>query len=196
MSAYDPTLRELYTSFGSDDLIHRRGLLEVLRGDSAFSTEPFARLLERYLGEAEVAAIAAEGRKGRSLLIGTTNLDAARPVIWDITRIAMSGMPDAKRLIHDVVRASTAIPGAFPPVLFKVEANGVRYDEMHVDGGVTSQLFPGPTGLEWRRIAERLRVEGPPQLYLIRNSKLSPRWEALSPPISISNPKSCSTPST
>ena len=136
-------------------LPRRRGLFEVLRGDSAFSTEPFARLLERYLSDAEVAAIAAEGRKGRSLLIGTTNLDAARPVIWDITRIAMSGAPGAKGLIHDVIRASTAIPGAFPPVLFKVEAKGVRYDEMHVDGGVTSQLFLGPTGLEWRRIAER-----------------------------------------
>jgi len=180
-SAYDPTLRELYTSFESDDLVRRRGLFELLRGDSAFSTEPLAGLLERYLGDAEIAAIAAEGRKGRSLLIGTTNLDAARPVIWDITRIAMSGVPGAKRLIHDVIRASTAIPGAFPPVLFKVEANGVRYDEMHVDGGVTSQLFLGPTGLEWRRIAERLRVEGPPQLYLIRNSQLSPRWEAVSP---------------
>ena len=180
-SVYDPTLRELYTSFESDDLVRRRGLFELLRGDSAFSTDPLARLLERYLGDAEIAAIAVEGRKGRSLLIGTTNLDAARPVIWDITRIAMSGVPGAKRLIHDVIRASTAIPGAFPPVLFKVEANGVRYDEMHVDGGVTSQLFLGPTGLEWRRIAERLRVEGSPQLYLIRNSQLSPRWEAVSP---------------
>lgn len=62
-SAYDPTLRELYTSFGSDDLVRRRGLFELLRGDSAFSTEPLARLLERYLGDAEIAAIAAEGRK-------------------------------------------------------------------------------------------------------------------------------------
>jgi hypothetical protein len=180
-SAYDPTLREVYTTFGSDDLVQRRGIFEVLRGDSAFSTDPLARLLEHYLGDLEIAAIAAEGRKGRSLLIGTTNLDAARPVIWDITRIAMSGVPGAKRLIHDVIRASSAIPGAFPPVLINVEVEGVRYDEMHVDGGVTSQVFLGPTGLEWRRIAERLRVDGPPQLYLIRNSQLSPRWEPVSP---------------
>ena len=179
--AYDPTLRELYTSFGSDDLVRRRGLFEVLGGDSAFSTEPFARLLERYLGDAEIAAIAAEGRKGRSLLIGTTNLDAARPVIWDITRIAMSGAPGAKRLVHDIIRASTAIPGAFPPVLIEVEAKGARYDEMHVDGGVTSQLFLGPTGLEWRLVTERLRVDGSPQLYLIRNSRLAPRWESVPP---------------
>jgi hypothetical protein len=42
-------------------------------------------------------------------------------------------------------------------------------------------LFLGPAGLEWRRIAERLRVDGSPQLYLIRNSQLSPRWESVSP---------------
>jgi hypothetical protein len=177
--AYDSTLRELYTSFRSDDLVRRRGLAELLRGDSAFSTEPMARLLERYIGEKEIAAIAAEGRRGRSLLVGTTNLDAARPVIWDLTRVAMSGSPRAKRLIHDIIRASTAIPGAFPPVLFKVESAGQRYDEMHVDGGVTSQLFLGVTGLDWRRIAEKLRVEGTPQLYLIRNSPLAPKWVAV-----------------
>ena len=61
-------------------------------------------------------------------------------------------------------------------MLFKVESAGQRYDEMHVDGGVTSQLFLGVTGLDWRRIAEKLRVEGTPQLYLIRNSPLAPKW--------------------
>ena len=177
--AYDPTLRELYTSFGSDDLVRRRGLNELVRGDSAFSTEPMARLLDHYLGDREIAAIAAEGRRGRSLLVGTTNLDAARPVIWDLTRIAMSGAPQAKQLIHDIIRASSAIPGAFPPVLFQVESAGGRYDEMHVDGGVTSQLFLGVTGLDWRRIATKLRVDGPPQLYLIRNSQLAPKWVAV-----------------
>ena len=174
--AYDDTLRELYTSFSSADLVRRRGLNELLRGDSAFSTEPMKRLLDRYLGEREVAAIAAEGRRGRSLLIGTTNLDAGRPVIWDLTRIAMSGSPSARRLIHDVILASSAIPGAFPPVLFEVEAGGATYDEMHVDGGVTSQLFLGVAGLDWQRILERLQVQGPPELYLIRNSRLAAKW--------------------
>jgi hypothetical protein len=174
--AYDATLRELYTSFSSKDLVQRRGVHELLRGDSAFSTDPLIRLLDRYLGDDQIAAIAAEGRRGRSLLIGTTNLDAGRPVIWDLTRIAMSGAPGAKHLIHEVIRASTAIPGAFPPVLFQVQAGNATYDEMHVDGGVTSQLFLGVAGLDWRRIAERLRVEGAPQLYLIRNSRLAATW--------------------
>lgn len=174
--AYDETLRELFTSFGSEDLVRRRPLRELVRGDSAFSTEPMARLLERYLGDREVEAIAAEGRRGRSLLIGSTNLDAGRAVIWDITRVAMSGAPQSKNLIHQIILASSAIPGAFPPVLFKVDAGGITYDELHVDGGVTSQLFLGVAGLDWRKIAERLQVEGPPQLYLIRNSRLRTKW--------------------
>ena len=37
--------------------------------------------------------------------------------------------------------ASAAIPVAFSPVLFEVEAAGRRYDEMHVDGGVGAMVF-------------------------------------------------------
>jgi hypothetical protein len=177
--AYDETLRELYTSFSSDDLVRKRNLVQLLRGDSAFDTTPMMDLLDRYLGDAQIAAIAAEGRRGRSLLIGTTNLDAGRPVIWDVTRIAMSGAPHARQLIHDIIRASSAIPGAFPPVMFQVQVEGKRYDELHVDGGVTSQVFLGATGLDWRQIAERLRVEGAPQLYVIRNARTAPQWESV-----------------
>jgi hypothetical protein len=175
--AYDKTLRELYTSFSSDDLVRKRNLIQLLRSDAAFDTAPMMRLLDRYLGDEQIAAIAAEGRRGRSLLIGTTNLDAGRPVIWDVTRIAMSGAPNAKQLIHDIIRASSAIPGAFPPVMFRVQVDGTRYDELHVDGGVTSQVFLGATGLDWRQIAERLRAEGTPQVYVIRNARLAPQWE-------------------
>jgi hypothetical protein len=176
-AAYDGVLRELYTSYSSDDLVRKRSLLQVLRGDAAFDTAPMMRLLDRYLGDEQIAAIAAEGRRGRSLLIGTTNLDAGRPVIWDVTRIAMSGAPNAKQLVHDIIRASSAIPGAFPPVMFQVQVDGKSYDELHVDGGVTSQVFLGATGLDWQRIGERLRVDGAPQLYVIRNARLAPQWE-------------------
>jgi hypothetical protein len=112
-------------------------------------------------------------------LIGTTNLDAGRPVIWDVTRVAMSGAPNARQLIHNIIRASSAIPGAFPPVMFQVQVDGKRYDELHVDGGVTSQVFLGATGLDWRQIAERLRVEGAPQLFVIRNARTAPQWETV-----------------
>jgi hypothetical protein len=177
--SYDRQLQEVYTRYSSADLIEVRNIFSILSGDAAADTVPLQRLLERYVDDQVVAAIAAEGRQGRSLLVGTTNLDAGRPVTWDLTRIAASGSPAAKRLIQQVILASASIPGAFPPVVIDVEANGRRFQELHVDGGVTSQLFLSPSGIDWQMVAERLRVDGKPQLYVIRNAKLTPTWESV-----------------
>lgn len=177
--AYDPVLREVYTQFSSEDLMEPRGPLEIARGDAVSSTRPLRRKIAEYLNDDVLAKIAAEGRKGRSLLVGTTNLDAGRPVIWDITRLAASDAPNAPALIHDVILASASIPGVFPPVLIEVAAKGQRYDELHVDGGVTAQLFFSPAGADWQRIAERLDARGKPRLYVIRNAKLRPHWRTV-----------------
>jgi predicted acylesterase/phospholipase RssA len=176
---YDAALREVYTRHSGQDLVAERDLPASLRTGAVYDTAPFRRLIDRYIGDAEVARLAAESRKGRRLLVGTTNLDAARPVIWDLTRIAASGAPNARQLIGDLILASSAIPGLFPPVLISVEVDGRRYDEMHVDGGVTSQLFLDPGRLDWAGIARRLDVQGQPQVYVIRNGRLHPRLTAL-----------------
>ena len=147
-------------------------------------TARFRRLIDQYLGDEEVARIAAEARKGRKLLIGTTHLDAARPVVWDITRIAASGTPNSRQLIGDLILASSTLPGIFPPVRINVEANGAQYDELHVDGGVTSMLFLGPAGFDWKRVVDRVRVEGKPQVYVIRNARERPYLDAFRESIS------------
>src|SRR5581483_3651702 len=43
-----------------------------------------------------------------------------------------------------VLLASAAIPGFFPPVRIPVEADGMKFEERHVDGGVTAALFYRP----------------------------------------------------
>ena len=176
---YDDELKEMYTRYSTRDLVKERGLLALIRGDAAADFAPMRNLLAQYLNDDVIKLIAAEGRKGRSLFIGTTNLDAARPVIWDITRIAASQSEGAAELIRKVVLASAAIPGVFPPVLIDVEAEGKRYDEMHVDGGVTEQLFLEQRGVNWKKVQERLQVDGRPKVYVIRNSKLRNRWETV-----------------
>lgn len=178
-TAYDSVLQEAYTQYATVDLSERRSLIDILRGDAAADVAGLKRVLEQYLTDEVIEEIAAEHRRGRSLYIGTTNIDAARPVIWNITRMAASGAPNAPALIRSVILASAAIPGAFPPVLIEVEANGERYDEMHVDGGVTAQLFLGYAGMHWRRIAERLNVEGRATVYAIRNAKLQQPWQSV-----------------
>ena len=177
--AYDGSLRDIYSSFSSKDLVTRLGVLQALASDSIMDPAPLRRLIDLYLGEDEIARIAAEGRKGRKLLIGTTNLNAGRPVVWDLTKIAGSGAPNARQVIGDLILASASIPGVFPPVRISVESGGVRYDEIHVDGGVTAQLFLGPAGVDWKRVTERFRVQGRPQVYVIRNGRAYPTWTAL-----------------
>ncbi len=176
---YDDALRYVYTELSTRDLVEPRSIFEILRNDSVASTRPLRALIDRYFDDAFIEELAQEHRRGRSLLISTTNLDAARPVTWNITRIAASGTPGSKALIHDVILASASIPGVFPPVTIPVESNGNAYDELHVDGGVTSQVFMYPAGIDWRRVTERLKVPGKPQLYVIRNSPTNPGFKSV-----------------
>jgi predicted acylesterase/phospholipase RssA len=129
-----------------------------------------------------IEQIAAEYRRGRVLLIATTNLDANRPVIWSIGRIATTGHPDAGKLVRQILLASASIPGVFPPVYFSVEgSDGKTYDEMHVDGGAAAQMFLYPRGIDWERVTAALDVQGRPRAYLIRNSRIQPEYEPVKP---------------
>lgn len=181
--AYDAQLKEMYTTYSTKDLVIKRNILATLTGDSAVDTTPLKKMLAKYVNQQVMEAIAAEYKKGRRLWVGTTNLDAKRPVIWNIGLIASSGQPDALELIHNVILASASIPAAFPPVLIEVEADGKRYDELHVDGGTASQVFLYPAGLDWRIVAQKLEVKGTPKVYVIRNSILKPVWETVKPKI-------------
>jgi predicted acylesterase/phospholipase RssA len=178
---YDAQLKAVYTSISTKDIMEKRGLLTALTGDAMFSSDPLRELIAKHIDEDLVSAIAAEHRKRRSLLVGTTNLDAARPVIWSIGEITASGAPQALELIRSILLASASIPAAFPPVYVEVEADGRRYDEMHVDGGATSQVFLYPAALDWRKLTQEFGVEGEQRVYVVRNSRLSPEWETVEP---------------
>ena len=96
---------------------------------------------------------------------------------WIVSRI--SGAPGALDLIRDVMLASASIPVAFPPHMFEVEADGDRYDEMHVDGGVTRQSFIFSFSVDDKMLAERLGAVGQTRVFVIRNARLKPQWEAI-----------------
>lgn len=167
---YDPTLREIYTTMTSDRLFRRRSLASILFGDALADTTPLADMIDKYADQALLDAIGREYGKGRLLLIGTTELDAQRPVIWNIGALAVSGHPKALDLFRRVLRASTAIPGAFEPVLVDVQSGGKTFQEMHVDGGAIVQLFLYPPSLEVGRLgSQRSR-----HAYIIRNARVDP----------------------
>jgi hypothetical protein len=179
--AYDQQLTDIYTKYSTDDLVKKRSVIGMISAASAVDTAPLRKVIASYVDASLIAAIAAEHRNGRRLFIGTTNLDAGRPVMWNIGAIANSTDPRAPELIHKILLASASIPGAFPPVLINVEADGKVYDELHVDGGTTTQVFVYPVGIDWKAVTKKLKVPGRPDLYVIRNAPLDPIYEPVKP---------------
>ena len=174
---YDDELREIYTQYRTRDAIEFRSILGALLGDSAADASGLQALIAEYIDADVMQAIAEEHNDGRALFIGTTNLDAGRPVSWNIGRIAASGAPNALSLIQDIIQASVSIPGVFPPVMIEYEAGGVRYQEMHVDGGVTRQVFLFPGELRYQRLLDELGVTGSQHLYIVFNGTLEQKRE-------------------
>lgn len=171
---YDAALRDVYTTMTPDKVFRVRGLMAALYDDAMADTSPLAEVIASYADQKMFDAIAREYANGRLLLIGTTDLDAQRPVIWNIGALAASGHPQALDLFRKILRASAAIPGAFQPVMIDVEINGRKYQEMHVDGGAVAQLFLYPPTIDLR--ADGVKRER--RAYIVRNGPLSPNYSA------------------
>ena len=176
---YDEVLETFFTQYASDDIFKRRSLISLLWRDAALDSAPLKALIDTYVDAELIAKIAAERRTGRKLMIGTTNLDAERPVLWDIGKIADSGDENALPLIRNILLASASIAGAFPPVMLEVQVGEDRFDEMHVDGGAVSLVSAFPAGIDWGQVAQKLKVQGDPKLYVIQNFFVDPRWRSV-----------------
>ena len=176
---YDHIIKHIYTNYSTDDLAVNQGWLRsFLGGEAGYDTSRLRARIEQYFDATLMQAIAAEHRRGRLLLIGTTNLDAARPMTWNMGAIADSGKPGALELIHDVILASASIPLVFPPVMIDVTAGGKLYDEMHIDGGVSRQAFLFNLS-DTEDVYDLLGTVGQRRAYVIRNSKMEINWQEI-----------------
>jgi hypothetical protein len=171
---WDDALRSVYTDITIRDVAERRPIFAALTNDAMADTLPLSRTIARHLDARMLAAIAAGYRDGRLLMVATTNLDAQRPVIWNIGAIAASGHPGALTLVQRLLLASASIPGAFPPVMIDVTVDGAAHQEMHVDGGAVAQafLYPGALGAGRREEIRAGRRVTPVDAYVIRNGRL------------------------
>jgi len=176
---YDDLLKTIYTTTSTDDISKNRNLLAALFSDSLADTKPLQALIAKYITPEIIAAVGREHQRGRRLYIGTLNLDAGRSMIWSIGAIALSDYPDKVTLIHELMRASAAIPIVFPPVAIPVEVDGVVYDELHVDGGTGSQVFVYPAAVNFKIIVEKLKFQGQPKIYVVRNAFVEPDYQGI-----------------
>jgi predicted patatin/cPLA2 family phospholipase len=138
---YDWLLKDLYTTVSNKDIFEYRRPIHAVLSESVADNAPMADRLRGIVCPEFLARTAAEHAKGRRLYIGTTNLGTRRFVVWDMGAIATRGTPEAEKLFEDILLASTAVPGFFPPSHICVDVDGAVYEELHVDGGVSRSMF-------------------------------------------------------
>lgn len=177
-SDYDQSLQTLFTQVSPDDIYRERGKLGVLFNDALADASPLKSLIDKTVDTVMLKRIADEYQKrGRLLLIGTTNIDSGSFVLWNMGRIAAIGTPDSAALFRNVMLASAAVPGAFPPVLFDAEVDGREYHELHVDGGLAAQVYLYPSAVSKAAIQSGVIKSRKREAYIIRNARLSIGWE-------------------
>jgi predicted acylesterase/phospholipase RssA len=146
--SWDADLLDVFAGApGKEDLLQSRGLAAIF-GSSLYSGKPLQHLVDAHLSDTMIQAIAREAEKGRLLLVATTDVVTGVPVIWDLGAIAQNGGPNARSLLRDVLVASASVPGMFPPVMIRVNKDGVPHDEAHVDGDATMPFFVPPAFMQ------------------------------------------------
>ncbi|WP_045836948.1 patatin-like phospholipase family protein [Hyphomicrobium sp. 99] len=177
----DEKLRVIWTQYKQDQVVTPEILSGLFGGPALASTAPLQDLIAQYIDRQLLDRVAAQYKRGRVLLVLTTNLDAQRPVVWNMGEIALNRSPEATELFRKVILASAAIPAAFPPVKIEVVAGGQNYEELHVDGGTTREVFVSP--VEAPLSAFDSLYPNPPlrRYFIIKNGKAAPVQEVVKP---------------
>lgn len=140
----DGELRRVYTCVHNEDLYRKRRFPASLLAASLADNTPLARFIARSITDDRVKLMAAEYHKGRRFYVGTSDLDTRRSVIWDVSAMAARDTPGDRELIRNVLLASCAVPGFFPPVRIPVTVDGVTHIERHIDGVTSASMFFAP----------------------------------------------------
>ena len=168
-AAYDERLHDLYTRVTAADVFEVGATRQ-----SMLDTWPLEDTIAKNVTPELMADVAREHQRGRRLFVVTTNLDAGRPVVWDMGAIANHGGDAALKLFRQVLLASASVPGIFPPVMIEAKANGQPVQEMHVDGGTTAPFYVVPIALLLGTANIRLPAD---RLHVLMNGKLVPAFQ-------------------
>ena len=180
-SEYDDDLEAAFTTVSATDIYETKSILRAYWRESLADNHPLEELVHKFISDEVIDAVAQAHLNGQRLLIGTTNFDAQRPVIWNMGVVANSQHPKAYEIFRKILVASASIPVLFPPVLIDVESDGAVYEEMHVDGGTVGQMFFYGAAIGWRKVlSEASGVDDPEDqstLFLIIDGEVDPEYQ-------------------
>ncbi|ENJ5959044.1 patatin-like phospholipase family protein [Vibrio parahaemolyticus] len=174
-----PKMKSVMLNLDDAAVLGKKKILNTVIKDAFTDGENFYDLIEDAYPNSMIEQIAEQHRNGKRLFIGTTHFDSGELMIWNVGAIANSELPTKVSLIHQVLAASSSIPGLFPPQFINVEYEGQRYEELHVDGGLAAQVFFNPSNFNYQLVAQALGVKRKPQLDVIRNGLLKVPYKSV-----------------
>ncbi|ERM57612.1 patatin-like phospholipase family protein [Vibrio cyclitrophicus] len=172
-------MKEVMLNINDKSVLGKKNFLNTVFKDAFTDGEHLYQFIAEAFPEPMIEQIATQHRSGKRLFIGTTHFDSGELVIWNVGAIANSEMPNKSELIYKVLAASASIPGVFPPQFINVEHEGVIFEELHVDGGLATQVFFNPSNFDYQQISDSLGLETSPQLDIIRNGSLKAPYHSL-----------------
>ena len=173
-----PRLKEVMLSLNDDLILGKRNFLNALIKDAFTDGQKMFEFIQKVYTAEMIEQIAVQHQAGRRLFIGSTHFDSEELVVWNLGRIAESDLPNKVTLIHQILAASSSIPGVFPPQFITVNQGDKTLEELHVDGGLTVQMFFEVVNVDYAKINEALGLTTSPQIHVIRNGMLKVPYQA------------------
>jgi len=147
-------------------------------GGYIMNAKPLKKLFRETFDEKFLAKVAEEHKKGRRLYVGTTNIDTGQLTVWDMGAIAASSHEDKYERFSNIIYASTAMPVYLPPQYMYIDKGDTRYYQMHMDGGIYSQVFMIGLLTNWEEtlsLGNDANTDFDTTLYTIANRKYRQR---------------------
>jgi hypothetical protein len=145
---YDQKMADYFTRLQRSDVYDLEIVRGLRSGKGIMNADPLVAILRGAIDQEFMCDLQAAHAEGRRLYVATAEVQTNRVAVWDIGAIASSGRPDARDLIVKILTAACIPPAVVNPVEIAIEINGVRYCEMHADGGNMVQSFvKTPAGL-------------------------------------------------
>ena len=181
------TIVELYRN-PDPQMVIAKLLTSLLSANSAvYDDTKLHEQINESISPELISEIVERPKDNKTLLVGATNLDYGTMRVWDLAHLASEhSVSVAQELITERLIASSAIPGAFPPVMID--------DNLYVDGGASMQVVSGIDDRSWlygesEDIGlEALDEEKPIEIriWIVVNNKLvmdpdvtTPTWDAI-----------------
>ncbi len=166
-----------YTKMHTEE-VFTSSLLHIFGYGYVMNAKPLKKLFKQNFNKEFLDKIALEHKKGRRLYIGTTNIDTGQLTVWDMGAIASSDRPDKYKRFSDIIYASTALPIYLPPEYISVNVDDKKYYQMHVDGGIYTQVFMIGLLVNWGEVLhfdKHANTNFDATLYTVANRKYRQR---------------------